>query len=262
MLGLALLIVLVFCAIFADVLAPYGIDDQDLQNTLQSPSAEHLMGTDNFGRDIFSRILYGSRVSLRIGFISVGIGVLLGGMLGAIAGFYGGFSDTIIMRIMDVMLSIPSTILAISICAAHGPGLTNTMIAVGGGSIPSYARLVRSSVLTVKDQEYIEAAKAIGGNNKRIIIRHVIPNVLAPVIVQASMGVASSILAAAGMSFIGLGIQPPNPEWGAMLSAGRSYIRDSPHMVLFPGLVIMITIFAMNLFGDGLRDALDPRLKK
>lgn len=260
--GLGMLLILIFCAIFADFLAPYGIDEQDLYNVLQTPSIAHLMGTDNVGRDIFSRLLYGSRVSLLIGFISVGIGLLFGGTLGAVAGFYGGHAETVIMRCMDIMLSIPSTILAISICAALGPGLINTMIAVGVGSVPSYARLVRSSVLTVKDQEFIEAARAIGGNDVRIIFRHIVPNILAPIIVQASMGVASSILAAAGMSFIGLGITPPNPEWGSMLSAGRGYIRDSPHMVLFPGLVIMMTIFAMNLFGDGLRDALDPRLKK
>ncbi|WP_053956422.1 ABC transporter permease [Inediibacterium massiliense] len=261
MIGLFIIIMLILSAIFASFIAPYGIDDQDLLNTLQTPSKNHWMGTDNFGRDIFSRIIYGSRISLQVGFISVGIAMIIGGALGAIAGYYGRKLDNIIMRIMDILLAIPSTLLAISIVAALGHGLKNVMIAVGIASIPSYARIVRASVLTLKDQEFVEAAKAVGANNTRIILKHIIPNSMAPIIVQATLGVASAILSAAGLSFIGLGIQLPTPEWGAMLSSGRQFIRDYPHMTAFPGLAIMITIFGLNLLGDGLRDALDPKLK-
>jgi peptide/nickel transport system permease protein len=261
MIGLLVMIVLILTAVFAEVIAPYGFDDQNLQERFLTPSAKHFMGTDNFGRDIFSRIVYGARVSLMVGIIAVGIALVAGGTLGAIAGFYGGKLDNIIMRIMDVLLAIPSILLAISIVAALGPELRNVMIAVGVSSIPSYARIVRASVLSLRDQEFIEAARAVGANDTRIIIKHIIPNSLAPVIVQSTIGVAGAILSAAGLGFIGLGIQPPQPEWGAMLNAGRQFIRDYPHMTAFPGLAIMITIFALNLLGDGLRDALDPRLK-
>lgn len=262
MVGLVLLAILIFSALFANVIAPFGPDDQNLQEAFRTPSLTHLFGTDNFGRDIFSRIIYGSRVSLVVGIIAVGIGVTVGGTLGAIAAYYSGPYDTVIMRMVDIMMAIPSTILAISISAALGPGIRNTMIAVGIGTIPTYTRVFRSSVITVKNQEYIEAAQAVGASNRRIILKHVVPNALAPLIVQASLGVATAILSAAALSFIGLGIQPPNPEWGAMLSYGRGFIREYPHMVLFPGLAIMIIIFSLNLLGDGLRDALDPRLKK
>ncbi|MDO5062039.1 MAG: ABC transporter permease [Peptostreptococcaceae bacterium] len=261
MFGLFIIFLLFFCAIFADVIAPYGIDDQDLSKSLIKPGAEYWFGTDNFGRDIFSRIVYGSRISLMVGFIAVSISMVTGGTLGAIAGFFGGRTDNIIMRAMDILLAIPSILLAISIVSALGPGLINVMIAVGISSIPSYARIVRASVITLKDQEFVEAARAVGTSNFRIITKHIIPNSLAPIIVQATLGVAGAILSAAGLSFIGLGIQPPTPEWGSMLSAGRQFIRDYPHISMFPGLVIMITIFGLNLFGDGLRDALDPRLR-
>lgn len=261
MFGLFIIFLLFFCAIFADIIAPYGIDDQDLSKSLIKPGAEYWFGTDNFGRDIFSRIVYGSRISLMVGFIAVSISMITGGTLGAIAGFFGGRTDNIIMRAMDILLAIPSILLAISIVSALGPGLINVMIAVGISSIPSYARIVRASVITLKDQEFVEAARAVGTSNFRIITKHIIPNSLAPIIVQATLGVAGAILSAAGLSFIGLGIQPPTPEWGSMLSAGRQFIRDYPHISMFPGLVIMITIFGLNLFGDGLRDALDPRLR-
>ncbi|WP_026476353.1 ABC transporter permease [Alkaliphilus transvaalensis] len=261
MVGLAIMLILIFSAIFADFIAPYGYDEQVLTNRFKSPSSEHLFGTDNFGRDIFSRIVYGSRISLRVGIISVAIAALCGGSLGAVAGYYGGKLDNVIMRMMDILLAIPGIILAISIVAALGPELRNVMIAVGIGGIPGFARIVRASVLSIREQEFIEAAKAVGANDFRIISKHIIPNSMAPIIVQATMGVAGAILSTAGLSFIGLGIQPPIPEWGAMLSTGRDYIRDYWHMTTFPGVAIMITIFALNLLGDGLRDALDPRLK-
>lgn len=257
-----LIIAILFCtAIFADFIAPYDFAEQDLNASCQVPSLLHIFGTDEFGRDIFSRMVYGSRISLEVGFIAVGISVFAGGFLGAIAGYYGGKLDNVIMRFMDILLSIPSILLAIAILAALGPGLMNLMIATGISAIPGYARIVRASVLSVKEQEFVEAARAVGSSNIRIIMRHIIPNSLAPLIVQATLGIASAILTAAGLSFIGLGIEPPIPEWGAMLSGGRSFIRDYPHMTYFPGLAIAITIFALNVLGDGLRDALDPKLK-
>lgn len=260
--GLVMIAVMILLAAFSSFIAPYGFDEQNYYETFLSPSLQHLCGTDNLGRDIFSRLLYGGRVSLTIGIISVGIGLLFGGAIGSIAGYYGGKLDNVLMRFVDILMAIPSIILAISICAALGPGLVNTMIAVGLASIPNYARILRSAILSIKQQEYVEAARAIGANNKRIIGKHIIPNSMSGLIVQASMGVGRAIISAASMSFIGLGIQPPNPEWGAMLSAGRAYFRDYSHMVLFPGLAIFIAVLSMNLIGDGLRDALDPRLKR
>ena len=260
--GLVIIALLLVTALFAPLIAPYHYDEQNLDEAFISPSARHVMGTDNFGRDILSRIIYGSRISLMVGFIAVGIGMVIGGTLGAISAYYGGVTDNLLMRLIDVLLAMPSILLAISISAALGPGLVNAMIAVGIGTVPNYARVTRASVLTVKEREYVEAARCVGAKNGRIILTHIIPNALAPMIVQATLGVASAILSAAALSFIGLGIQPPTPEWGAMLSAGRSYIRDYWYIVTFPGLAIMVTIFALNLFGDGLRDALDPRLKR
>ncbi|NMB28284.1 MAG: ABC transporter permease [Tissierellia bacterium] len=259
--GLTILVILIFVAIFADFIAPYKYDAQDLSNILQAPSSEHIFGTDEFGRDIFSRVVYGSRISLQVGFIAVSIAVIIGGFLGAVAGYYSGKIDNFIMRAMDILLSIPQILLAISIVAALGNGLTNLMIAVGISSIPQYARIVRAAVISIKNEEFVEAAKATGSGDLRIIFKHILPNCLAPIIVQATLGVALAILTAAGLSFIGLGIQPPTPEWGAMLSGGRGYIRDYSYMTLFPGLAIVITIFALNVLGDGLRDALDPKLK-
>ena len=261
MFGLAILVLLVLMALSADLIAPDGYDNQVYENRFASPSGDHPFGTDNLGRDILDRIIHGARYSLSVGIIAVGIAIIVGGLLGAFAGFYGGMVDNIIMRLMDILLAIPSILLAISIVSALGPGLFNVMIAVGISSVPGYARIVRASVIQLKGQEFIEAAKAIGATDWRIIIKHIIPNSLAPIIVQGTLGVAGAILSAAGLSFIGLGIQPPQPEWGAMLSAGRVYIRDNAWMTLFPGLFIMITILALNLLGDGLRDALDPKLK-
>lgn len=260
--GLCVLILLVFLAVFADVIAPYGYDEQNYAETLQFPSWKHWMGTDNFGRDILSRVIYGTRISLQIGFISLTGGALVGCILGAVAGFFGGAVDTVIMRFTDILMSIPRTVLAIAIATTLGPGLTNAMIAVVISSVPNFARVVRASTLTVKDQEFVEAARSIGASNARIIFRYIFPNVMAPIIVQATLGVGTAIILAASLSFLGLGIQPPTPEWGAMLSAARTYMRDYWYMVTFPGLAIMLTVLALNLFGDGLRDALDPKLKK
>ncbi len=261
MFGFYVIVALVFIAIFADFIAPYPYDEQNLQIVRNPPSWEHPFGTDSSGRDILSRVIYGSRVSLTVGFIAVGVAALIGGTLGAIAAFYGKRTDNIIMRFMDIMLAIPGMLLAIALASALGPGLNNMMIAIGFGSIPSYARIVRASVLTVKEQEYIEAAKSIGVSDRRIIIEHILPNAMAPIIVQATLGVAGAILSASALSFLGLGITPPEPEWGAMLSSARQYLRSDWYMATFPGLAIMLTIYALNIFGDGLRDALDPRLK-
>lgn len=262
MVGLVIIIILVITAIFADYIAPYDYAEQNLANQYQTPNAEHWFGTDELGRDIFSRVVYGSRVSLRVGFISVSISMTIGVAIGAITGYYGGKIDNILMRFIDIVQALPDILLAIAIMAALGPGLTNLMVAVGIAAIPGYARLVRSSVLSLRDQEFVEAARANGSSDARIILKHIIPNCMAPIIVQATLGVAYAIINAAGLSFIGLGLEPPTPEWGAMLSGGRAYIRDYPHMTLFPGLAIVLTILALNLLGDGLRDALDPKLKR
>jgi peptide/nickel transport system permease protein len=262
MAGAFLIVLLILTAVLADVIAPYPMDEQRLTSRFLRPSLDHLFGTDNLGRDVFSRVVYGSRVSLTIGLSSTIFGALLGIILGSISGFYGGRTDNVIMRGVDVMLAIPNLLLAISVLAALGPGVTNTIIAVSIGSVPRYSRVIRASVLTVKEQEYIEAARAIGTTDFRIVLRHILPNCLAPVLVQATLGVANTILIATSLSFIGLGVQPPTAEWGAMLSAARPYIRQHWPMVMFPGLAIVATIFGLNLFGDGLRDALDPRLKR
>lgn len=260
-LGLIVICIFAVIAILAPYIAPYHYDEQDLSRAFLFPCKDHFLGTDNFGRDILSRIIYGSRVSLTVGFIAVGIAVLVGGLLGAIAAFYGKKVDNLIMRAMDILLAIPGMLLALALASALGPGLRNMMIAIAIGNIPSYARIVRASVLSVRQTEFIEAAESIGASDVRIIFKHILPNSMAPIIVQATLGVASSILAAATLSFLGLGIQPPNPEWGAMLSSARQYIRDYWHMTTFPGLAIVIIIYALNVLGDGLRDALDPRLK-
>ena len=259
--GMLILIVLILCAVFAEQLAPYGYDDQDVMRRFTFPCKEFPFGTDNLGRCIYSRILYGARISLLIGFVATGMGAVAGTILGAIAGYYGKGTDNVIMRFCDVLQAIPSLLLAIAIAAALGSGLFNMMLAISIGAIPRYARTVRASILTVKEQEFIEAAHAIGASDLRIILKHIFPNCLAPIIVQVTLGVAGSIINASSLSFIGLGVQAPIAEWGSMLSAGRQYVRDYWFVVMFPGMAIMMTILSLNLFGDGLRDALDPKLK-
>ena len=262
MAGLIVIVIFIFTAVFADYVAPEGYDDQDYDRTFLMPNSQNWMGTDNFGRDIFSRIVYGARTSMQIGFTVVGISMVVGVLMGSIAGFYGGVMDNILMRIVDIFLAIPNILLAIAIVSALGNGITNLMIAVGIGAIPGYARIVRASVLTIREQEFIEAARSIGASEARLIFRHILPNCMAPIIVQSTLGIAVAILSAAGLSFVGLGIMPPKPEWGSMLNAGRPYIRDFWPGVVFPGLAIVIVILALNMMGDGLRDAFDPRLKK
>lgn len=261
MAGLVILILLILTAIFADFIAPYSYEAQNLQEAYQSPSMQHFFGTDEFGRDIFSRIIYGSRISLIIGFVSVGIALVIGFLIGAVAGFYGGGIDNVLMRFMDILLAIPQTLLAIAIVASLGTGMGKLMVAVGLAAIPSYARIVRASVMTIRGEEFIEAARASGTSDRKIILKHIVPNCLAPVIVQVTLGIANAIMSAAALSFIGIGIQPPVPEWGAMLSGGRDYIRGYAYMTMFPGIAIIITVLSLNLLGDGLRDALDPKLK-
>lgn len=260
--GMIILALIIFMAIFAEWIAPYPYDEQNYSNTFCFPCLAHPMGTDNYGRDILSRVIFGTRTSLQIGFIALLGGAAVGSVLGAVSGYFGGVVDTVIMRFTDILMAIPRTVLAIAIATTLGAGLTNAVIAVAISSIPNFARVVRASTLTVKDQEYVEAAKCLGAKSPRIIFTHIFPNVLAPIIVQATLGVGTAIILAAALSFLGLGVQPPMPEWGSMLSAARTYMRDYWYMVAFPGLAIMVTVLALNLFGDGLRDALDPKLKK
>ena len=260
--GLIIISLLLFGAIFAGVITPYDFDKQDLTARFEMPSLSHPLGTDEFGRDLLTRILYGARISLFVGILSVSVGCLIGGTLGALAAYYGGRVDNSIMRFLDIWHSIPDLLLAISLASAMGPGIGNAIIAIGLTTIPSYARVVRASVMTVKNTEYIEAARCLGASVPRIILRHIIPNALAPIIVQASLGVAGATSPTASLSSIGLGAQPPTPEWGSMLSKGRQYIRNYWHLVTFPGVFIMTTVISLNLLGDGLRDALDPRLKR
>lgn len=234
---------------------------QNLRLRLQGPSKAHIFGLDEFGRDIFMRMVWAVRYSLFMGTIAITLSTIVGVILGSIAGYYGKITDNVIMRFMDVLLAIPSMLLATAIVAALGTSLTNVLIAIAISYVPTFARTVRASVLTIKDQEFIEAARAMGASDFRIIFKYILPNSMAPLIVQATLGVAGAILSIAGLSFLGLGIQPPTPEWGSMLSSARSYIREGWHITVIPGLGIMITILALNVMGDGLRDALDPRLK-
>ena len=260
MLGLVILILVLLMAVFATVLAPYDYAAQATAEAKQFPSAEHLLGTDNFGRDILSRIMVGSRYTLMIGFGCITIACLIGTVLGALAGFYKRL-DNLIMRLTDIVMGIPTFMLAISIIAALGTGIKTMMLALCITSTPAFIRIVRAQVLTIKDQEYVEAARSIGAGNLRIMTKHILPNALAPIIVQYTLGAVNLILWAASLSFLGMGVQPPTPEWGLMVSAGRAYLYSEWYMSLIPGLAIIITTYALNLLGDGVRDALDPRLK-
>ena len=262
MIGLAIISVIILGAIFADIIVPYdyGIK-QVIPDRLQGPSLKHLFGTDDLGRDLFSRVIHGSRSSLALGILTTAVATLIGGFLGGICAYYGNRVDNIIMRLLDVITSIPSTLLSLSIVAALGPGIRNLVIAITVSRVPTVARVIRSAVLNIVNQEYIEAAKAGGTRNLRIMLRHVYPNAMSPIIVQCTMSISQLILQAAGLSFLGMGMQPPAPEWGALLNSARDFMRTAPHLMLFPGIAIVLAALAFNLVGDGLRDAFDPRLK-
>ena len=263
MLGLAILVVMVALAVCADWIADYdtNVTGMNMAERLQTPSAKHWFGTDSYGRDVFARIIHGSRLSLSLSIFAMLAAVAIGSIIGAIAGYYGGRVDDVLMRLMDILLAIPPMLMSISIVAALGHSMVNLMIALSLAYIPVFARVIRSSILTVKGQEFIEAAKACGTSNARIILRHIIPNAIGPIIVQATLAMGSTILIISSLSFMGMGIQPPQPEWGTMLYEGRDLIRTSPYLVIFPGIAIALAVLSLNLLGDGLRDALDPRMK-
>lgn len=260
--GVVIILAFVGIALFAPVLAPYDPDEINTKLRRTGPSAQHIMGTDELGRDVFSRVIFGARVSLMVGLISIGIALSAGTMLGVVAGYFGRGVDSLIMRVTDVMLAFPGILLAITVVAILGPGLFNVMIAVGIEAIPAYTRTARASTLSVREQEFVVGARAMGAGHPRLLVRYVFPNIISPLIVLATIGVAGSILAAAGLSYLGLGAQPPTAEWGAMLSGGRKYVREAWWMATFPGIAIMLVVLALNLVGDGLRDILDPRLRE
>lgn len=260
--GLGLVIIEVILAIFAPLVAPYDPVKMDLRSARQPPSSQHLLGADELGRDVLSRIIYGCRISLTLGLVSVSIGLSFGMLLGGPSGYFGGRLDIIVMRVIDVLMSFPTILLAILVVTVVGPGLYNAMLAVGVAQVPLYARLIRGMILKLKEKDFVDAARALGVNNSRIIVHHILPNCLSPLLVQATLNIASAILSAAALGFLGLGAQPPTPEWGAMLSKGRQYMRVAPHITIFPGLAIMLTVLAFNLIGDGLRDAMDPRMSR
>jgi len=259
--GLILISLLIALALIGPTISPYNPLTPEPLNRLKGPSWDHPFGTDSLGRDILSRIIYGSRISIIIGLIAVSISLIPGTILGLLSGFYGKIIDEPVMRSMDIMLAFPAILLAIFITAILGPSLLNTMIAVGIVYIPHYARVVRSSVLSLKEQLFVEAVKSIGGGDLRIIALHIFPNTIPPIIVYATLGMGTAVLQAAALGFLGLGAQPPTPEWGAMLSEGRQYIQNAPHVAAFPGLAIFTLVLSFNLFGDGLRDILDPSLR-
>jgi len=258
--GLAVVTLIVLIAILAPIVDPYNPRiDSNLLISRQSPSLQHLFGTDRLGRDVFRRIMHGTRISLTVGFLVVLFTSLAGIALGLAAGYLGGVVDTIIMRLLDVLLAFPSILLAIAIVAVRGPGLTNTMIAVSIVGIPGSARVVRSMVLSLRERDFVVAAQMVGASKSRVMLQHILPNTLSPIIIQATMGIGGAVLFAAALGFLGLGAQPPAPEWGAMISDGLPFLTTSPHLVFFPGMAIMITVLGFNLLGDGLRDALDPQ---
>lgn len=261
MVGLGVVLLFVIIAIFAPWIAPQGINQQNLSIRLLPPSSEHWFGTDDMGRDIFSRIVHGARISLTVGFFAVVLSALVGSILGILAGYYGRWIDTIISRIFDILLAFPSILLAIAVVAALGPSLRNALIAIAVINIPNFGRLIRSKVLSIKEEEYILSARAIGMSDVRILFSHILPNSMTPIIVQGTLAIATAIIEAAALGFLGLGAQPPEPEWGKMLSDARIYFLNAPWTMIFPGLAIMLTVLGFNLMGDGLRDALDPKMK-
>ncbi|MCC6180077.1 MAG: ABC transporter permease [Chloroflexi bacterium] len=257
--GMSIILALALLAILAPLIARYDPIEMVMVERFEKPSLVHPLGTDEFGRDVLTRILYGARISLQIGIITVGIGLVFGMTLGVISGYFGGWVDLTIQRVIDTMLAFPGLLLALSISAVLGPGLENAMIAVGIGTLPTYTRLARGSTLSVREREFVEAARCLGAGHLRIMVCHIVPNVLTPMVVLASLSVATAILSAASLSFVGLGAQPPSPEWGAMLSTGRNFLRQEWWLATFPGIAIMLAVLGFNLLGDGLRDALDPR---
>ena len=261
MVGAAIMIVIIILSALAGVICPEGYDDQRYDIAFTAPCKEYPLGTDNLGRSMLARILYGGRVSLSVGFISSGIAASMGIILGSLAGYYGGKVDNIIMRTLDVFAAVPNTLLAITISSSLGGGLFNAMIALGISGIPGFAKMVRAPILAIKEQEFVEAARCINATDWRVIFKHVVPNVLSPVVITITGQLAAATLAASSLSFLGLGVQPPTPEWGSLIANSRKYIRDYPYLVTTPGIAIATVVLSMNLFGDGLRDALDPKLK-
>ena len=261
LIGMFIVIAIVVIALTAPLIAPYDPYKQDLLSSLEGPSKNHIFGTDIFGRDILSRVIYGARTSVSISFLAVIIAILMGIIVGTIAGYFGGVVDEILMRFLDILMAFPDILLAIAIVAALGPGKSNLIIAIAVYSFPQFARVMRASVLTIKNNEYIEAAKAIGESNISVIVRYVVPNALAPIVVQATLRMATAILTISGLSFLGLGVKPPEAEWGTDLAMARVYLEIAPHLGIFPGVALFLTVMGFNLFGDGLNDALNPRLK-
>jgi peptide/nickel transport system permease protein len=261
-LGMAIVLIMILMAIFAPLVAPYGPLSQELSNRLQPPGKQHLMGTDKYGRDILSRVVWGTRVSLQVGVIAVGIGASLGTIIGLISGYFGGVVDNILMRFMEILLTLPMLVLALVMVALLGSSLTNVMIAVGISILPRFARVIRGSALSVREMDFVDAARVLGAKDSRIIFRHVLPNTLHAVIVLATLRVATAILIEATLSFLGLGVEYDKPTWGSMINEGRMYLQTAPWLAIFPGIAIMLMVLALSLFGDGLREALDPRLRE
>ena len=259
--SMVVLIIVVLVALFAPLLAPHSFEESDSSRALEGSSRDYLLGTDRIGRCVLSRLIYGARQSLQMGFFAVTGSAIIGVTIGAIAGYYGKFTDTLLMRILDIFQGIPMFLLTVTFAAVLGPSLRNAIIAIGISMIPHPARMMRASILSVREMEYIEAARSIDAGNRRIIINHVIPNAIAPVLVSFTMSMGMAVLSGAALSFIGLGVQPPIPEWGNMIAEARNFIRSEPQLALYPGICVMITVLAFNMLGDGLRDALDPRLK-
>jgi peptide/nickel transport system permease protein len=260
-LGLVIVAVVVLVALLAPLVAPYDPSRQDTRRLLQGPSADHFLGTDELGRDTLSRVIFGSRVALEVGLIAVGISLVAGSLLGLVAGYTRGLLDAVIMRFMDGLLALPTLVLALAVTAMLGPSLNNAMLAIGITGVPVFARLVRGQALAVRTLDYIQAAQSLGAGHSRIMLRHIVPNILAPVIVQTSLAIPTAILAEAGLSFLGLGVQPPTPSWGAMLNTARGYLQRDPWMSVAPGTAIFVAVLGFNFLGDAIRDALDPRLQ-